>query len=304
MPQGSILGPLLFLLYINDLPNQVQHNCIMFADDTTLIIKSDNLDNFNKDINDTLVNVIHWLNNNNLKININKTCIMQFRTYRSADIDLDIHYETESVEEVESTKFLGIHIDKFCSWKCHVANVCDRLDKFVFALRRLSRISSKAVALTAYHGYVSSILSYGLLIWGNSVDVHKAFLAQKKCVRAVCNVHFQEPCRPLFKSTKVLPLPCMYILQASLFVREHLEYFDTNSKFFPRSTRRRNQIFLPRARKNVFKNNVYSMVIQIYNKLPKHILETEPRLFKNALCKWLLLKCYYSIQEFMSDENQ
>lgn len=303
VPQGSILGPLLFLLYINDLPNCLNHKCVMFADDTTLIIKSENLDNYNNEINSALANVIDWLSNNNLKINVNKTYLMQFKTYKSQTYNLDVKCKNEKVVEVGITKFLGIHIDQFCGWKSHVSEICGKLHKFVFALRRLSTTCSRDVALTAYHGYVSSVLNYGLLVWGNSVDVEKAFLAQKKCIRAVCNSHFLAPCRPLFKTTRVLPLPCMYIKQISLFVKDHPDYFISYSQIYTRSTRCKKKLYQPLAKSNVFKRNSFYMAIKIYNNLPTSIQECPRKQFCKVLTRWLLDKCYYSLHDFFNDQD-
>ncbi|KOB74159.1 Oxysterol binding protein [Operophtera brumata] len=89
---------------------------------------------------------------------------------------------TSEVGQVETAKFLGIWLDQHCNWKAHITQVCDRLDKFVYAIKRLRLRVSIDAALTAYHGYVSAVLAYGLVLWGNSVDVDKAFIIQKKCV--------------------------------------------------------------------------------------------------------------------------
>ena len=180
VPQGSILGPLLFLLYINDLPNILKHQCILFADDTTIIVKCQDKSSFEDNINNTVKQVINWLNHNNLQINLSKTKMIQFKTYQSESIPLKINYCNEKVEEVDDTKFLGIMLDKNCNWKAHIIHVCNKLDRFVYALKRLRQVSSIQTALCAYHGYVASTLKYAVILWGNSVDVEKAFKIQKK----------------------------------------------------------------------------------------------------------------------------
>lgn len=302
VPQGSILGPLLFLTYINDLPNCLDHTCIMFADDITLIVKCNNLNSFNDDINNALSKIYEWLLANNLNINYKKTNIMQFGTYRSNDIILDINCNSNKIDAVQVTKFLGFYVDKHCDWKAHIENVCQRVDKFIYVLRKLSRTASMEVSLMAYHGYVSSILSYGLLLWGNSVDAKKVFIVQKKCIRAIFRAHHMDSCRPLFKSRKLLPLFCLYIKQLCLLVREHPDYFKLNGEIYQRSTRYRDELYKPPARLDLYKRNSYIMAICVYNHLPSFIKTCPSPKFKQVISGWLMDKCYYSLTEYFNDK--
>lgn len=211
VPQGSVLGPLLFIMYTNDLPAATTSKCIMFADDTTLIIKGKNKKEFNNCINTEIDNIMKWLNVNKLKINLTKTKFMQFLTYNSEKIELDIGHDSINILEEESVNFLGFVTDHHCNWKKHIQSVCDRLDRFIFALRKLRQTSSLQTAVMAYNGYVASTLNYGLLLWGNSVDADQAFIIQKKCIRAICCKRNTESARPLFKNLNILTLPCTYV---------------------------------------------------------------------------------------------
>lgn len=186
VPQGSVLGPFLFLMYINDLPNVTSHKTILFADDTTLLVKYQNAETYEREINGALNNIVNWLYSNNLQINVDKTKMIQFRTVQRKPLALNIKYRNCTIEEVSTTKFLGIMLDQNCDWKAHIEYVCDKLDKFVYAIKRLRATVSTEAALSAYHGYVSSVLSYGLLLWGNSVEIGKVFKVQKKM--CTCNL--------------------------------------------------------------------------------------------------------------------
>lgn len=300
VPQGSILGPLLFILYINDLPHVTQHNCILYADDTTVVVKNKDLNTFEHDINDTLNSIINWLKRNNLQVNINKTKMIQFKTYNSKPIKLNIKHDHTTVEEVDSTIFLGIKFDRNCNWKGHIDSLCGKLNRFVYVIDRIRRVATREAALCAYHGYVSSILRYGIIIWGNSVDLDRAFKGQKKCIRALCGADFLDSCKPLFRNTSILPLPCLYVMEMCVFVHRHPTLFDR----YKRVVSKRNNPFLyklcvPRQRVKVFSDNVYCMAIRIYNKLPDSYKNLSLQKFKLILFKFLIDECFYSTNEFL-----
>lgn len=200
---------------------------------------------------------------------------------------------------METAKFLGIWLDQHCTWKAHIAQVCDKIDKFVYAIKRLRLRVSIDAALSAYHGYVSSVLAYGLVLWGNSVDIDKAFKVQKKCVRAICGAWSTDSCKPLFKRFNILPLACMYIKDICVFVRQNPQYFKKKSEVITRHTRHRNQLYIPPCRLGLVKRNVYYHAITIFNKLPDDFKDLPINIFKWKLRSWLIDKCFYDIKQFM-----
>lgn len=212
-----------------------------------------------------------------------------------------VKYIDEKVEEVSTTNFLGLMLDSNCNWKSHVETVCTKLSRFVFVLRRLRQVASVETCLTAYHGNIASILQYGLILWGNSIDTDKAFILQKKCVRAICNAEFTDHCKPLFQELKVLTLPCLYIKQVAVFVKEHPSLFATRKETSARVQRslHANKLHIPKCKLELYKRNVYIMAVKIYNKLPKDLTDMPINRFKTALHRWLLLSSFYSVNEFL-----
>lgn len=303
VPQGSIIGPLLFLLYINDLPNITRHKTILFADDTTIIVRGENKLTFEREIINTLNNTINWLNQNNLQVNLDKTSIVQFGTCRQLKEKLEIQHNNTPIAEVETAKFLGIWLDQHCNWKTHITCLCDKLDKFIYAIKRLRQRVSINAALGAYHGYVSSVLAYGLILWGNSVDIQKAFRIQKKCVRAICGAWSTDSCKSLFKRFHILPLACMYIRDICVFMKQYPHYFKKHSDTLARNTRHKHRLYVPPCRLDLVKRNVYYHGITIFNKLPNDFKDLPLNIFKLKLKIWLLDKCFYDVKEYLTYKN-
>ncbi|CAB3250915.1 unnamed protein product [Arctia plantaginis] len=295
VPQGSILGPLLFLVYINDLPDITTHKCILFADDISIILTSKIGTNYDIDINNTIKSVIEWLKNNNLNANLSKTNFIQFQT-QSSKLNLrEIRYGDTVIEETECVRFLGLSLDKYCNWKTHVDSVCKRVNSFVYVLNRLRKTATQQTVLLAYHGHVGSVLRYGLLLWGNSVDATRAFLSQKRCVRAMVGIPPYESCKLYFRKYEILPLPCLYIFEVSVFVKRNPGLFKKAKDMFPRNTRGSERLvldFVPRT--TLFQKNCYNMCIKIFNSLPPTIKALPLLKFKRKLKTWLLEKMIYS----------
>lgn len=303
VPQGSVLGPLLFILYINDIINITKHRTILFADDVSIIVTTNSKDGLRQheiDINSTLRDIIEYLDINHLKINLMKTNYMQFNKMKKCNLNLNIEYKGTRIDQADSVKFLGVIIDKDINWKSQIEKICDKINRFVFVLKRLRYVTDHSTVLTAYHAYVASTLRYGLIFWGNSVNVHKAFIAQKKCLRAIYGIPPYQTCKPLFKELNLLTLPSLYIFEISKFVKNNIELFNKASDINPRNTRNPNKLvlnFVPRT--TLYMKNCLNMCLKIYNKIPENLKMLNRPLFDKKLYAWLLEKSYYNINELI-----
>ena len=304
VPQGSVLGPLLFLIYINDLPKHISQPMVLFADESTVIIKSDKENDYEHVVNQTLNTIIQWLTENNLKINMDKTKIIHFHQ-RTQLTNINVSYQGEIVHPVTDTKFLGINIDNKLTWKTHLDYICKRINKSSFALYKLSKIVNKEALLAAYHGFVAPVLRYGIISWGNSVDKESVFKAQKKCVRSMCNIDNTTSCHPYFQSLNILTLPSIYIYELNVFVKLNPNYYKSAFKSYYRQLRdkKRLEIDIPYGKTALINKSILCMASLIYNKLPDEVKKLPVHQFKSKLHKFLVNKCYYNVKEYLQDKN-
>ena len=171
VPQGSVLGPFLFLLFINDISNFAANGCLinLFADDTIIYTCGDSIDEVQNKLQTCLDNICNWYNRNRLVINIEKSKVMIIgSTWQLKSLDLDdfvINYNDTPLELVERAKYLGMFINSYISWDFHIQNLCKQMHYLLSLLRRLRAIFPQNLLLQVYKSYIQPKLDYGLTIY-------------------------------------------------------------------------------------------------------------------------------------------
>ena len=204
VPQGSVLGPLLFLLYINDIQNcsNIISN-ILFADDTTIFYSHACLKTLNQTLQEEINKIAVWLNINKLSINTEKTKFIVFRSSRrkKQEHNITIYLNNKIIEQVKKITFLGIVVDECLTWNDHLEQISKKIIKSTAVIVRIRHfINLKALKLI-YYALVYPYLIYGNLIWGNTYKkrTQKLVNIQKKIIRLMTFNSYFEHTEPIFK---------------------------------------------------------------------------------------------------------
>jgi hypothetical protein len=232
VPQGSVLGPLCFILYINDIVNTwLLANFVMFADDTNIFIRGKSAQIIQNDFHNLSVNLCEWIDFNHLRLNIQKTKMVIFKPKnRILDAQIQISLYNEVVEEVRSVKFLGVIFQDSLIWDEHINSV-------VMKLRRvngiLSSVRSALPAKAKMHIYCSLFYSYFyycILIYGTAskTSLNSITVQQKKICRLIANAGRLDHAAPLMKLYNIIPFSEIYMYKLLRSIhssnRNHTKY--------------------------------------------------------------------------------
>ena len=164
---------------------------------------------------------INWFQSNLLSLNSNKTHFLQFLTKKHNEMKIQIMASNSIITNINSTKFLGLTIDCTLSWGEHILGLSSKLNKACYAIRAIKPYMSPSVLRTVYFSYFHSVMSYGIIFWGNSHFNNNIFKIQKRIIRILANNGKREPCRDLYKQLQILTHLSQYMFSLLVFVDKH-----------------------------------------------------------------------------------
>ena len=208
VPQGSVLGPLLFLLYINDLYMSIRYSTARhFADDTCLLIKNKSQKKIKKYLNKDLKSLNEWLKANKISLNASKTEILIFRHHnKPLNYELKIKLDGKRLYPSQYVKYLGILIDSKLNWSYHIKALVPKLARANGMLAKIRHFVSKESLRNIYFAIFSSLMNYGAHVWGQVTNssVKRIVKLQDKSIRIINFANYHDPPSKLYQSSKIL----------------------------------------------------------------------------------------------------
>lgn len=277
VPQGSILGPLLFIIFINDLCNlKLNGTVITYADDTVLIYSEETNILLKESIESDMLKIKEWFNNNDLIINYKKTKYINFRLKSGHSEDINIKYHVSCngfsencncplIERVQNIKYLGLFIHETFKWKFHIEKITNKLRYCLYTFYYLKNFVSMSFLKQLYFSWVQSIVSYGITSWGGDYysNILPLISIQKRFIN-ILNYSVDAPQEDILSVRKLYLyniMICLFKNKLLCNIKETSYYNFRNVGFFE----------VPKANKEIFCKSFSYLAPKLYNILPDRI---------------------------------
>ena len=296
VPQGSILGPLFFLIFVNDMPNIIENYIEQYADDSTLTAIGQTIDEVNAKLEYDCHSVKLWMEQNQLKLNPDKTHVLTIGTdKRLSSLDNKISDRMDGIELQESADgfeyLLGCYIQSNLKWKKQVTELAAKLKKRLIGLVTLKHILPKHLRKIVAEGTFNSVLGYCLPLFGgcNNEEIKELQVLQNKAAQIVIHAPPRTNRVTMYEELDWLTVNQLVKYHTLLAVyRIRLsgepEYLKDTFRFDDR----RGNLILPKVKLSLFRNSFVCRGILSWNSLPRDLREiAKISVFKKRLRSWI-----------------
>jgi hypothetical protein len=284
VPQGSVLGPLFFLIYINDISNAVEGSRLrLFADDTNLFLSDTNLTELEVRANSCLKKMEDWFLANRLSLNASKTSYSLFfknKTNINKNVSLTLKINNVEIPKVNNYKYLGVTIDDSLKWDLHVDCIYKKIVKFTGIFYKLRNTLPSACLIKLYFAFVHPSILYGIEVYANASQnvLDKLCKLNNKLIRIILNKKMSTPIMDLYRSLNILPIPLLHEMSLLVFVfKFHHQrslmpdifhsYFEFNNQIHSYNTRCNSQIHLDNVSSNFGQRMTAHRACKMWNSL-------------------------------------
>ena len=309
VPQGSVLGPLLFLLYANDIQySSDKFKFYLFADDTNILYADKDIKSLETLVNCELRKVCNWLTANRLTLNIDKSNYVIFRPYQKRltlkpkiVIYDNVLSKFVHLECKDYVKYLGVLIDCSLSWKFHIEHIVVKISRLVGIIAKLRHFVPRNTLLRIYQSLILPYISYGLTAWGLASKSYmtKILVHQKRALRFIFSVERCEHAVPLFIHVDILPLNFLYFKSVCCLMHDIrnrkvpsniLNLFSDTTSIHSYNTRSSsaNKFYIKKSRLEIQKRAFSRVGAKIWNEMPASLRELPKKHFQTKLHSFLL----------------
>ena len=313
VPQGSSLGPLLFLIYINDLPNSSEVLSFkIFADDTNLFASAKDLKSLELLMNSELKKVKEWCDINKLSINLKKTNFMIIKPQRKKNMNISINITNRdgschSLEQKDHIKYLGVMIDSSLSWKYHISYVCAKLSRNIGIISKLRYYLSVNQLKQIYYNLIYPYISYAIVAWGSTckTNLQKIQTKQNRVIRliffATLSGKNTASALPLLNIMDILTVNNVYRLHTLKFthawhkgilpkVFDHFFQYASNVHHYNTRYAAKQNLHKFRIKTNTGKRMVSFAAIDLWQEIPQNFKDLNPFSFTKSTKNYLLIQ--------------
>ena len=290
VPQGSVLGPLLFLLYTNDMPNCLpeSHKTRLFADDSNIFITSQSPYTLKNELKIAMGRILRWLEDNKLTVNLNKTqySIFQTKNMNIPDWLNNIKINNNTIKRVHSARFLGIILDEKLKWDDHVKQLSESLTQIINAFKIIKNYVPEDKKRMLYYAYIYSRIQYGIEMYGSASKklIEKVQTKQNRTIKVLHNKNFYTPTTQLHKELRYPLVKDIEKINVCKFVHKQRnnktpkifnDLFTENKDIHKYNTRQSQNLATPLAATNFSQKTIDFRGPRTWNSIPMKIRKLE-----------------------------
>ena len=243
----------------------------MYADDTSIVVSDPDPLILSRKVSTLLQEFNQWCYTNRLIINHDKTVLVEFSCRQKNRSNLNFNFNGFTLAASEQVKFLGVNLDHNFNFYSQIDEVCSKLNRGFYVINSLKNVLSKDSLLNVYYALIYSAIAYSINVWGQSSDIDRVFILQKRIIRLIFDLKYRESCRETFKNAKLFTVTSIYLMKLLTFTHSNKSKFQTSGDLHSYNTRGRNTLYTIRHDHEYFKKSPHYAGITFYNKLPLEI---------------------------------